>query len=109
MNILLEEVKGSKRIQCALQKAIDAPFIRPVTKADQMRILLEHFSEKGKSLKWCARDDVLGRSVDTLKAYCRRFKIAFPDYVPMCMEKERAEFDERMKAERKAARKKKPE
>lgn len=51
----------------------------------RLKFLLKTYSERGKKLRDIACPQIMGRSVDTLKGYCRLFQIAFPDYVPMSM------------------------
>ena len=43
---------------------------------------LKHWAEHGIPLSVCADRRHLDRSVNTLKAYARKLKLKFPDYVP---------------------------
>lgn len=47
--------------------------------------ILRHFSENGLSLAVAGDEQHLNRSESTLKRYCRKFQVKFPDYVPMSM------------------------
>lgn len=49
--------------------------------------LLRRLSANGLTLEQCADRRVMNRSVRTLQRYCRRFGIAFPDYIPMSLRK----------------------
>lgn len=44
--------------------------------------LLRRLHEKGLTLEQCADRRIMNRAPATLKAYARRFDLAFPDYVP---------------------------
>lgn len=39
----------------------------------------------GLTLSTCSDHKHLSRKVSTLKVYCRRLKLAFPDYVPLAL------------------------
>lgn len=52
---------------------------------ERIRYLLQVYSERGHTLKVLAGPKHMGRSLATLKKYCRNFQIKFPDYVPMSM------------------------
>ena len=45
--------------------------------------LLKRLGEKGLTLAQCADRRIMNRSLRTLEAYAREFKLTFPDYVPM--------------------------
>lgn len=49
--------------------------------------LMRRLSANGLTLEQCADRRVMNRSIRTLQMYCRRFKIAFADYVPVSMRK----------------------
>lgn len=44
--------------------------------------LLRSLMKNGLTLEQCGDAKVMGRSMYTLKKYARRFRLAFPDYVP---------------------------
>jgi len=97
-NVLLEETRGNKNITRALKRAVDAPFTRPASVKMQMVILLRHFSELGKTLKWCPHPNVLDTSWCTLTKYCRENNIKFSDYEPSGMKKARLAREKRVAA-----------
>lgn len=47
--------------------------------------LLRKYAGEGKTLEAVSGPQYLGRSLNTLKPYCRRGHIAFPDYTPRSM------------------------
>lgn len=63
---------------------INGPIIGP-SHAKRMEALLRHFRACGLPLSTCADRKHLGRTVATLKGYCRRIGLAFPDYTPRAM------------------------
>lgn len=48
---------------------------------------MRRLSANGLTLEQCADRRVMNRSIRTLQMYCRRFQIAFADYVPVSMRK----------------------
>lgn len=46
------------------------------------RVLLETLRDQGMTLEQCAGRKVMDRKLSTLKRWCRRFQITFPDYTP---------------------------
>lgn len=52
--------------------------------------VLRIYSERKRNLADLTTPRHLNRSMATLKAYCRRFKIAFPDYTPRAMKPKKA-------------------
>lgn len=63
-------------------KQLSMPFRRkqpvPTSRQRQMSELLRSYAEKGRTLDWVS--DALCLKRPTLMAYCRRFKIKFPDH-----------------------------
>lgn len=49
---------------------------------EHMRTILTSYALKGMPLSRVASPAVLNRKIKTLKGYCRRFDISFPDYTP---------------------------
>lgn len=45
--------------------------------------LMQRLAEKGLTLAMCAGPQMMNRSLGTLQGHARKYKIAFPDYVPM--------------------------
>lgn len=85
---ILNHISESPALKQAIQGAMDQPLKGTTGVAHQIVILLRYFSEIGKTLEWCAGKNVLDKSEGTLKAYCRKHKIKFEDYVPNCMRPE---------------------
>lgn len=46
------------------------------------RALLTRLRDQGMTLEQCAGPKIMARSITTLKRWCRKFDIAFPDYEP---------------------------
>lgn len=57
--------------------------------------VLKHFHKAGLTLDTCADERHLNRSLSTLKAYARRLKLAFPDYVPLAMRPKKEKREKR--------------
>lgn len=66
----------------------------------RMNALLLHFHKAGLTLETCADSKHLGRSMSTLKAYVRRLKIAFPDYVPLALRPPKPPKEKKARAKR---------
>lgn len=49
---------------------------------ERVEELLKLYSGRGVTLKHLVGPKYFGVKLDTLKAYCRDFGVAFPDYVP---------------------------
>jgi hypothetical protein len=56
-----------------------------MTHAQRMIGLLRIFSARGHTLEYLAHHRRMKRAMSTLKMYCRRGQIAFPDYTPRSM------------------------
>lgn len=68
-----------------LARAIaDSPYAGS-KRRDKIIALLRHFQALGYTLEACCDPRRLNLSERTLEKYCRRGRIAFPDYVPMVM------------------------
>jgi hypothetical protein len=51
----------------------------------RMEYLLQHYAKGGHTLAYISGKKILRRSVKTLRGYCARYSIAFPDWVPRHM------------------------
>lgn len=49
---------------------------------NQMRELLALYAGRGVTLAHISGGGIMNRKISTLKAYCRRYGISFPDYKP---------------------------
>lgn len=52
---------------------------------NRLKALMLHFAEAKTPIRTVASAKYLGRSVDTIKTYCRRYEIALVDWTPRHM------------------------